>query len=179
MKPIKLKKCKICDDKFEPLKTTQKVCGWACAVELSTKQREAKERKAYKVAKEKLKTKGDYLREAQIVFNRWIRLRDEGKNCISCDKPMHKKVNAGHYRSVGACPELRFNELNVHAQCEHCNSFLSGNIIKYRQNLINKIGLQQVECLEGKHEAQHYTIDEIIMIKKEYSAKIKSHNSVN
>jgi hypothetical protein len=172
---MKPKKCKICADKFEPLKTTQQVCGWACAVAMATKQREAKERKAYKVAKEKLKTKGDYLREAQIVFNRWIRLRDEGKNCISCDKPMHKKINAGHYRSVGACPELRFNELNVHAQCEHCNSFMSGNIISYRQNLIKKLGIDTVEWLESKHEPNHYTIEQIVELKKEYSAKIKSH----
>lgn len=172
---MKPKKCKICADKFEPLKTTQQVCGWACAVAMATKQREAKERKAYKIAKEKLKTKGDYLREAQIVFNRWIRLRDEGKNCISCDKPMHKKINAGHYRSVGACPELRFDELNVHAQCEHCNSFLSGNIILYRQNLIKKLGIDTVEWLEGKHEPNHYTIEQIVELKKEYSAKIKYH----
>jgi len=172
---MKPKKCKICAEKFEPLKTTQQVCGWACAVAMATKQREAKERKAYKVAKEKLKTKGDYLREAQIVFNRWIRLRDEGKNCISCDKPMHKKINAGHYRSIGACPELRFNELNVHAQCEHCNSFMSGNIISYRQNLIKKLGIDIVEWLESKHEPNHYTIEQIVELKKEYSAKIKSH----
>ena len=175
LKKIKHKRCRICKETFEPINTTQVVCGFACAVAMTTQQREAKQRKEYKAIKEKLKTKGDWLREAQIVFNRWIRLRDEGEPCISFQKPMHKKINAGHYRSVGACPELRFNELNVHAQCEHCNSFLSGNIIKYRQSLINKIGLQQVLWIEGPHPALHLTVDQIIELKKEYSAKIKSH----
>jgi hypothetical protein len=68
-----------------------------------------------------------------------------------------------------------FNELNVHAQCEHCNSFLSGNIILYRQNLIKKLGIETVEWLESKHEPNHYTIDQIVELKKEYSAKIKYH----
>ena len=99
-------------------------------------------------------------------------MRDKNLLCISCQKPP-KKRNAGHYRSVGACPELRFEELNCHMQCEHCNTYLSGNLIEYRKNLILKIGVEKVEFLESKHEPKKYTIDEIKEIKAKYKQKLK------
>ncbi len=34
---------------------------------------------------------------AQQVFNKWINLRDKGKPCISCDKPITGRVNASHF----------------------------------------------------------------------------------
>ncbi len=178
LKPLKQKKCKICGDKFDPLKPLQAVCGFACAVAMATKQRELKERKEYKEKKVKLKTKSDWLKEAQTIFNRWIRLRDEKDPCISCGRYHTGQYHAGHYRTVGSTPELRFCEDNCHKQCSVCNNHLSGNIMLYRQSLIKKLGLAQLEWLEGKHDAKHYTIEEIIEIKKKYSDRIKFHNSV-
>ena len=134
------------------------------------KVREAQEKKRkseIKNKKEALKTRGDYAKEAQIEFNRFIRLRDNGCNCISCQKPPKKK-NAGHYRSVGSSPELRFEPLNCHLQCEHCNTYLSSNAIEYRINLVKKIGQKSVDWLEGPHEPKKYTIDQLIGIKKKY-----------
>lgn len=128
-----------------------------------------KERKAMKEAKEKLKTRSDYTKDAQRWFNKWIRLRDHNQPCISCQKPPKKK-NAGHYRSTGAAPELRFEPLNVHLQCEHCNTHLSSNAIDYRINLINKIGVDKVEWIEGPHPPKKYTIDELKAIKGKYKA---------
>jgi hypothetical protein len=86
-------------------------------------------------------------------------------------------MNAGHYRSVGACPELRFHPMNVHLQCEHCNSHLSGNIIEYRRRLATKIGVDRVEWLEGKHEPLKLTIDEIINLTDHYKELIRSRRS--
>ena len=177
LKQLKQKKCRYCKELFSPRNSTMIVCGFECAVKYSTKKREAKEHQEYKKAKVKLKTKAQWLKEAQIVFNKWIRLRDEQEPCISCRRHHEGQYHAGHYRTVGSSPELRFNELNCHKQCSVCNNHLSGNIIKYRQSLINKIGLQQVEWLEGKHEPLHLTIDEIVEIKKKYSDKIKFHSS--
>lgn len=129
-----------------------------------------KKRKAeIKKKKESLKTRGDYAKEAQVEFNRFIRLRDSGDNCISCQKPPKKK-NAGHYRSVGSSPELRFEPLNCHLQCEHCNTYLSSNAIEYRINLVKKIGQSKVDWLEGPHEPKRYTFDELLEIKKKYKA---------
>jgi hypothetical protein len=120
-----------------------------------------------------MKSRADWLREAQAAFNRYIRLRDHDKPCISCGRQHQGQWHAGHYRSVGACPELRFMELNVHKQCAPCNDHLSGNIVEYRRGLIERIGIDQVEWLEGNHEAKKYTIEEIKAIKAEYTHKSK------
>jgi hypothetical protein len=130
-------------------------------------------RKEYRAEKQKMKSRADWLREAQAAFNRYIRLRDHDKPCISCGRNHQGQWHAGHYRSVGACPELRFEELNVHKQCAPCNDHLSGNIVEYRRGLIERIGIDRVEWLEGNHEAKKYTIEEIRAIKAEYTRKAK------
>lgn len=172
-KPPKPKTCKECKSKFTPARPLQVCCSPKCAIERATKQRKTKEKKEYSAAKERIKSRGDYARESQIAFNAYIRVRDEGKPCISCGSHTGKK-NAGHYRSVGSCPELRFEPLNVHLQCERCNSYLSGNLINYRINLIKRIGLEAVEYLEGPHEPQKYTIDQLKSIKETYKQKLKA-----
>lgn len=131
------------------------------------------ERASLRERKKALKSRSEWLRDCQIVFNRWIRKRDEGNACISCGRNTGAKMNAGHYRSVGSCPELRFEELNVHLQCEHCNSFKSGNIGEYRPRLIEKIGLEKVEWIEGAHKPKKYTIDDLKEIIAKYKLKCK------
>jgi hypothetical protein len=128
-------------------------------------------RKERRSAKLKLKSRADWLKEAQAAFNRFIRLRDHDKPCISCGRNHQGQWHAGHYRSVGACPELRFEELNVHKQCAPCNDHLSGNIVEYRRGLIERIGIDLVEWLEGNRDAKKYTIEEIKAIKAEYTSK--------
>jgi hypothetical protein len=180
-------KCNNCNTKFEAYEFNGKFCKELdCQVQkalfLVAKDRANKKKKQDKKLKEinkdvrerkeKLKTTSDYLKELQVVFNQWIRLRDKGLNCISCNKPA-KKENAGHYRSVGSCPELRFEPLNVHLQCEYCNTYQHGNLIPYRQNLIKKIGISSVEWLESNHEPKHYNKVELIGMKVQYKQRIK------
>lgn len=172
-----MRTCKNCKCKFEPqYSSVQPVCSIACAIEDTNKKSKIKASKDWRVEKkkrkEKLKTNSDYLNELQVIFNKWIRLRDQGINCISCNKPA-KKENAGHYRSVGGNPELRFEPLNNNLQCEYCNTYLHGNLIDYRINLIKKIGLEKVELLEGPHKPKKYTIDELKGLKVFYRLKIK------
>lgn len=169
----KPKKCKICKNTFEPVRFAQNVCGIPCAIEHSNALKAKKEKKEYREAKAKLKPRADYLKEAQAVFNKYIRMRDEKEPCISCQRKHTGQYHAGHFRTVGACPELRFNEYNCHKQCSVCNNYLSGNLIEYRRGLVAKIGITLVEWLEGPHEAKKYTIEEIQAIKKEYQQKIK------
>jgi hypothetical protein len=168
-----MKKCKICKTKFEPLRPLQMVCSPNCGYEY-TKQMKAKQWKQRKAEiKENLMTRSDYLKIAQTAFNAYIRERDKDKPCISCGSSTGKS-NAGHYMSVGSTPELRFNEDNVHRQCEHCNSYLSGNLINYRINLIERIGLDKVEFLERKdHDPNKLTIEEIKAITKKYREKLR------
>ena len=172
-----MRTCKNCKTKFDPqYNKVQNVCSFTCAIELTNERNKIAKKKAWtrekKKRKEALKTRSEYQNELQVIFNKWIRLRDKGLNCISCNKPA-KKENAGHYRSVGGNPELRFEPLNNNLQCEYCNTYLHGNLIDYRINLIKKIGIEKVEWLEGKHEPKKYTIEELKGLKVLYRLKIK------
>ncbi|UVL26800.1 recombination protein NinG [Pseudomonas donghuensis] len=187
LKEVKQKTCKACGEKFRPSLSTQKACSVKCALAMAPanhdKARKAidqRKRREIKVRKEKLKSRGDYMREAQAEFNTYIRLRDQHLPCISCDSlpSDHDLItgsrwDAGHYRSVGACPELRFEPLNVHRQCVKCNRNLSGNAVEYRIRLVQRIGSDRVAWLEGPHQACKHTIDDLKAIKAEYRAKIK------
>ena len=172
-------KCKVCGCYFvKTISLTQKVCSPKCAIILSKEQarkkKEKEERAERRERKAKLKSRSEWLKDAQSVFNKFIRLRDKNEPCISCGKYHTGQYHAGHYRSVGACPELRFCELNVHKQCAPCNDHKSGNIIEYRINLVKKIGVDKVEWLERQdHEPKKYTIEDCKEIIKYYKAKIK------
>ena len=171
------KKCRICkkpESEWEyKYSTTQVVCSVQCAVEKTKQDNKKAWNKEKTERKEKLKSLSDHLAEVQKACNAYIRKRDEGHLCISCQKPPKKK-NAGHYKSVGSHPELRFEEDNIHLQCEYCNTYLSGNQINYRENLIKKIGLERVEWLEGPHKPKKYTIERAKELKKEFKEKLKN-----
>jgi hypothetical protein len=188
-KPAKPKKCRVapCRALFVPARMGQAVCSPACAM-IDAPRHEPKARKALadierkdiKVRKEKLKTRADHLREAQAAVNEYVRLRDAHLPCISCDSTPNdndlitgSRWDAGHYRSVGACPELRFEPLNIHRQCVKCNRNLSGNAVEYRIRLVLRIGADRVAWLEGPHEPRKYTVEEIKAIKAEYRAKTR------
>ncbi len=138
------------------------------------KAREKAERAKIKQVRENLKSRADWLKDLQKVFNQFIRLRDKDLPCISCGRFHQGQWHAGHYRTTKACPELRFNEENCHKQCQPCNTHLSGNITEYRINLVQKIGLERVEWLERKdHKPLKLSIDEIKELIRVYKAKCK------
>lgn len=156
----------------------------ACSLDFVDKQ------KAVKVKQEHVKQKKTFLdndksfqrAKAQKAFNEFIRLRDAGLGCVSCDKPSDwgGQWHAGHYKTVGARPDLRFNEDNVHKQCSQCNNFLSGNLAQYRIALISKIKSQRVLMLETDSETpKKYTAGDYAAIHAEYSAKIKGLKNAN
>jgi hypothetical protein len=183
------KKCKnpACGISFPPQRLGQAVCSPKCGLAIKdVNQEKARkslaqiERQEIKVRKEKLKSRADHLREAQAAVNEFVRLRDAHLPCISCDSTPSdhdlitgSRWDAGHYRSVGACPELRFEPLNIHRQCVKCNRNLSGNAVEYRIRLVKRIGADKVDWLEGPHSARKYTVDEIKTIKADYRALTK------
>lgn len=178
-----MKRCRTCNTLFEVQFDSMRevCCSVPCAIEwASTDKGKKHAQTAYKAETRRMradaKTKGAWMKEAEAVFNKFIRLRDVGKPCISCLKPPRKK-NAGHFKSKGRYPELRFNEDNVHLQCEYCNTYLSGNLANYRPNLIDKIGLERVEALEGPRQLTNYIIEDLKEIKAKYKAKVKSMES--
>lgn len=183
-KPPRPKKCRVatCRASFVPSRMGQAVCSPACALvdgpRHAPKARKALadiERAEIKVRKEKLKFRGDHMREAQQAFNAYIRARDQaaGHLCISSGKPLDwsgNAVDAGHYRSVGSAPHLRFDERNCHAQSKQDNRFLSGNAVDYRIGLIARIGQEEVDALESDQSVRKYTVEEIKAIKAKYRA---------
>jgi hypothetical protein len=172
----KPKGCAICREKFMPFSTLAKVCGTTCAIEWAKRQRVKAEKKQTREWRKTNMTRGDLLKKAQTEFNRFIRLRDHDKPCISCDtietgtEGKGGRWDCSHYRSVGSAPELRFEELNAHRACKKCNQHLSGNIVEYRARLIVRIGPEKLAWLEGPHPVQKYSRDDLREIADKYRA---------
>ena len=171
---MKTRKCKYCKQPFEPTVFLQKNCFEPLCV--SDWINEVKE-KNWKKKKSKMKmdlmTIQDYVKLAQQVFNKYIRLRDAGNVCISCQKKPLKE-NAGHFYNANNHWSVRFDERNVHLQCEHCNTYLSGNLIYYRENLLTKIGIEEFESLSAEAmKTRKFTIEELKEIIATYKKKCK------
>lgn len=187
-KPLKPKRCKVCKELFQPLRSLQQVCGIECSKTHANALRAKKERAEHREAKVKIKRARDWKAEAQTEFNKFVRLRDDKLPCVSCgrtedliENTYGGKWDCGHYLSRGSHPELAFEELNAHKQCKKCNGG-AGKYAKknhtvtesYREELIKRIGLDKVEFLEGPHEPLHFDIEDFKNLKAKYKAKQKT-----
>ena len=166
-------RCKNCKEKFEPIRFNMKYCTETECLKAFSEEIKAKTWKATQTRmKNDLKTTQDWLKEAQTIFNHFIRLRDNGLWCISCGLPPKKK-NAGHYFSSGGHSNVRFDEDNVHLQCEACNTYLSGNLLNYQIGIEKRIGASKLIELQGKaHLEKRWTIEEIKEIIRIYKNKV-------
>lgn len=167
---IKHKKCKVCKNEFTPTMPLASVCSYQCAIKHSNNLMTERKKTEVKKAKEKLKTHSDHLKDLQIIFNTYIRERDKGKPCISCDKVLiGNDVNASHFYSVGAYPNLRFNEFNVSNSCIRCNKELHGNIAEYAIRLPLRIGKENFDKLtEDRLKPLKLSLPEIEVMKIKY-----------
>ena len=179
-------KCRICREDFIKQRMGQVVCSPKCAVDLARRDREKEEADARRESratdrkrKEEMKTRSDWTRETQAVFNQFRRewCRQNGYNtCPCCGEPLDwtgNNVDAGHYRSVGSAPHARFIEDNVWAQRKQCNRWGAGRAVDYRIGLIARIGLERVEALEADNTPRRYSIAELKEIKATYKKKLK------
>lgn len=182
MKPPKPKKCSICKQPFHPWNTLQKACSIECAKTMAEHKREKEERKSARIAKQeraeglkKLKALREYIKELQVIFNAFIRLRDAEDGCISCDRPAswNGQWHASHFFATSIRPNLRFNENNVHKACSICNNYMHGNLTPYREKLILKIGIEEFNILESSIEPAKFTIPQIEEMKEYYAKRIK------
>ena len=172
---IKDKKCRECGVKFTPHNSLQIACSYPCAAIIAKKKKDQEWQKEKKERKEALLTHSEWLNLLQKVFNAYIRARDKDDFCISCWTPLKgRKFDAGHYRSVGSNPQLRFHEENVWGQCVPCNRDKHGNLIQYRKSLILKIGVDKVEYLENLNSSQKLSIPEIKEKIRHYKELTKS-----
>jgi hypothetical protein len=169
-------RCKNCKEKFEPVRFNQKYCLKDECIRVFVEEAKSKAwKKTKKNMQENLETIQDLVKATQIVFNKYIRLRDKDELCISC-KQKPKKSNAGHFYNANNHWNVRFDERNVHLQCEHCNTFLSGNLINYRENLLKKIGEGKFQLLEAEaNKTRKFTKEELKEIIETYKKKIKEY----
>jgi len=177
---VRTRKCiiKTCRKQFPQRSMSHKACSPECAAEYAKLEREKKDRQDRQKGLQALKTKRDYVKDAQIAFNAYIRLRDSKEVCISCgasfaDGVLGGRMDCGHWRSVGSAPHLRFHEDNAHGQCKKCNRYDSGRAVDYRIGLIARIGLFRVERLEQDNSIRKWTIQDLLAIRDEFRLKLK------
>lgn len=200
------RKCanKECRQWFHPTRDGQVVCSYQCAStvgkEQTRKAREdaqrkerARQREAEKEGRARRRARRDELRptgyfkaQAQQAFNAYIRARDADLPCISCGETNPPDLHGGqwdcgHFKTVGANPELRFEERNAHKQCKSCNAGAGKYTAKeatvaqqYENGLLDRYGQEYVDWLNGPHEMTNYRREDFIRIRDKYRAKLKA-----
>ena len=191
MKLPRSRKCKVCGERFKP----STLYEWWCndehkadyAVDLANKSRQKRiqqqerqrkettqqERRNLKIRKLAVQPRSYFIKQAQQAVNAYIRERDKSLPCVSCGTLSAAQWDAGHYRTTAAAPQLRFDPRQIWKQCSVCNQHKSGNLVPYRAELILRIGIAEVESIEGNHERHRWTIEECKSIKAEYQQKLK------
>lgn len=122
------------------------------------------------------------------IFSLYIRARDADENgvcrCFTCDKPLDWKkkkgysgayegADAGHWVSRGNY-SVRWDPLNVKAQCKTCNRQGGGESKKFEERLIEELGEQAVYDLKKKgREIRKYSIKELKQVLHIYKSKLK------
>lgn len=177
---LKQKTCKSCRQKFTPTRPMQSACSTACAIAIAARKREkqaqqeeARKRRETRQRLDAAKSRADWLREAQTAVNRYVRLRDRDKGCVSCDRPAtwDGQWHASHFRSVGAASAVRFNLWNIHKACSVCNHHLSGNVAGYMPRLIEKVGPEKVEWLQQQNQIVRYEIEYLKRLKSVFNRR--------
>jgi hypothetical protein len=196
---LKPKRCRHCGNRYQSISSMSKACSVPCAIALGEKDKTKKaakaqraERKSLAVRREKLKTRREWIAEAQAAVNKVARLRDllAGHGCISCGaKPEQKfggTFDAGHYRSVGSAPHMRYYLPAIRGQCVRCNRDLGGSAVNFRKGLIDRIGIARVEEIESMHWTAKWSVEYLQRLKKVMQKKarrlekrIAARNEVN
>jgi hypothetical protein len=190
-KPRKRCKNPDCREWFHPAFSNQTWCSAECGTVIALAKREKdrqnaiqkaerrrkdeaqQERRSLKVRKLAVQPRSYFIKQAQQAVNAYIRERDKNLPCVSCGTLSAAQWDAGHYRTTAAAPQLRFDPRQIWRQCSVCNQHKSGNLVPYRAELIRRIGLAEVEIIEGNHDRHRWTIDECKAIKAEYQQKLK------
>lgn len=178
----RLRKCAVkgCATRFQPRNMAHKACSPDCAIVHTATERKRLDAKQTRDRKQAIKTRGEHIADTQVAFNALIRYRDRNEVCISCDTVLSTLdgtpgggFDAGHYRSRGSAPHLRFDKRNAHGQCKKCNRYRAGNAADYRIGLIVRIGQSIVEALEAEQGRAAWTIAELLLMKAEFRAELK------
>lgn len=146
----------------------------------------AQERKALKMIekikrvrrqekRDSVKPMSHWVKLTQRAVNRYVRLRDKGKPCISCGRYEHEFSSdslrgsvwdAGHFKTVGAHPELRFDLRNINGQCRSCNGFEGGRVADQERGIVARFGQARLDWLDGYHPPKNYTREQLKRLRR-------------
>jgi len=141
-----------------------------------------------KISKFKVKSYAKKMKELQKAFNEmrryeeflWFAERKMKPTCISCGGELGgDQWSCGHYKTVGARPDLRFDRKNTYLQHNNrCNMHLSGDIENYKRGLTLRFGESEaadiLSYLEVIQDTEKMTDCQIQSKMKEYRGITKN-----
>lgn len=136
-------------------------------------KRDLEEYKKSRKTQEKL----SYLKHSVLVWcHKYIKLRDRGKPCVSCGQPWHSDHQAGHWKKASDYSNLKFDERNIHNQCEGCNIAKQGNVQAYSIRITQRISEEDKSELERlaaeyKKESFHWDRETLKQTREYYKNK--------
>jgi len=202
-KPGKLYRCTApgCQERHERRQAFVKWCSPECGATLAQAKLAKKrtqeantERQADKAKLDGMKPLGHWVKLTQDAWNKARRLEclAAGDGCISCGRSQQEVQSTdgwkpggawdcGHFMSVGAYPNLRFEADNAFLQCKSCNAG-SGKYTRkaqtvadaYLENLIAKIGQDRIDQLKADQTPRKYTREDLEKIRADARKRIKS-----
>lgn len=117
---------------------------------------------------------------AQKYFNRYIRLRDLHKGCITCTGQVQE---AGHFEHGGNNKYsfwCDFSEENLNGQCTKCNNYESGKLNVYAEKLEKMYGYGIIEKLNAlKWKSDEWTKEDLVDIIESSKENIKKLLTIN
>lgn len=126
-----------------------------------------------------MKTVQKEIKKADEIFSRYIRLKYLKKGilkCFTCGKlGIMQEMDAGHF--IGREHKTtRYDERNVHPQCQWCNRFKEGQKDEYALKLQEKYGLTILSELNKlKHSFKQYTLKELEDLMTFWRSEIKRY----
>lgn len=112
-------------------------------------------------------------------FSLFIRQRDVEKygTCISCGRPITVDTcDAGHFMPAEDCGrDLLFDEINVNAECSHCNAWDGTHLLGYAEGLDRRYGVGTALGLRARRD-MHKANKEVVKDWKaiQYAEKIRA-----
>lgn len=106
------------------------------------------------------------------AFSKYIKLRDKGECVMSGEK---RNVGLSHFYGSEACPNLRWDERNVHVMCNREHAlYHTGNVMHYVDWMNTKYNEDTMAELRRLAEGiqKYYTVDKLISISQEFGKKI-------
>lgn len=153
--------------------------------EAKRKKDVAQDRKDTRIKLEAFKPRSKWLAEAQVVVNRYVRVKalSRGEGCYTCGATPEQKFggtyDASHFRSVGSAPHLRFWIPQIRLGCITCNRHKGGCLLEFRKRLVAEHGAEWVEALEARQEVAKFDIDYAKRIKAVIGKRLRRLEAKN